>query len=77
MATPLILVCGLGDTLGNLGFLAARSMGSLGPSAVVASLYPAVTVVLAWLFLSERLSRQHLAGVALAFAGIVLIALPG
>ena len=76
VATPLILVCGLGDTLGNLGFLAARSVGMLGPSAVVASLYPAVTVVLAWLFLSERLSRQHLAGVALAFAGIMLIALP-
>ncbi len=77
VVTPLVVVCGLGDTLGNLGFLAARSVGTLGPAAVVASLYPAVTVVLAWLFLSERLSRAHLAGVALAFAGIVLIALPG
>jgi drug/metabolite transporter (DMT)-like permease len=74
--TPLVLVSGLGDMAGNLGFLLARSQGPLGPAAVVASLYPAVTVVLAWLFLDERLSRAHLAGVALAFAGIVLIAFP-
>jgi drug/metabolite transporter (DMT)-like permease len=72
-----VIVAGVGDVAGNLGFLLARSQGTLGPAAVVASLYPAVTVILAWLLLDERLSRAHLAGVGLAFAGIVLIALPG
>jgi drug/metabolite transporter (DMT)-like permease len=31
---------------------------------------------MAWLLLDERLSRAHVAAVALAIAGIVLIALP-
>jgi len=74
--TPVVLVAGLGDIVGNLGFVLARAQGPLGPAAVVASLYPAVTMALAWLLLHERLSRAHLAGVALALAGIVLIALP-
>lgn len=75
--TPIVLVAGIADTAGNLGFLLARSQGSLGPAAVVSSLYPAVTVVFAWFLLDERLGKVHVAGVALAFAGIALIALPG
>ena len=77
VVTPIVLMAGVADTAGNLGFLLARSQGPLGPAAVVASLYPAVTVVLAWIVLGERLGRVHLAGVVLAFAGIALIALPG
>ncbi len=75
--SPAVVVAGVGDTAGNLGFLLARSQGPLGPAAVVASLYPAVTVMLAWVLLDERLSRVHLMGVVLAFVGIALIALPG
>lgn len=74
--TPVVLVAGVGDIVGNLGFVLARAQGPLGPAAVVASLYPAGTVVMAWLLLDERLSRAHVAAVALAIAGIVLIALP-
>jgi drug/metabolite transporter (DMT)-like permease len=76
VTTPVVLVAGVGDIVGNLGFVLARAQGPLGPAAVVASLYPAVTVVMAWLLLDERLSRAHVAAVALAIAGIVLIALP-
>lgn len=72
--SPVVLVSAAGDIAGNLGFLLARSQGPLGPAAVLASLYPAVTVMLAWFLLRERLSRVHLAGVALAFFGIALIA---
>ncbi len=72
--SPIVVLSGVGDIAGNLGFMLARAQGPLGPAAVLGSLYPAVTVLLAWTFLDERLSRVHLAGVALAFAGIVLIA---
>ncbi len=72
--SPVVILSGVGDIAGNLGFLLARAQGPLGPAAVLASLYPAVTVMLAWVLLDERLSRAHLAGVALAFAGIALIA---
>ena len=67
---------GLGDVAGNAFFLMANAQGSLGIAAVIASQYPAVTVVLARLALGERLARIHLAGIVLAFAGIVLIAWP-
>lgn len=72
--SPVVVLSGVGDIAGNVGFMLARAQGPLGPAAVLGSLYPAVTVMLAWTFLDERLSRAHLAGVLLAFAGIVLIA---
>ncbi len=41
--------------------------------AVLASLYPAVTAVLAWRLHGERLRPLQLAGVAAALAGVVLL----
>ena len=40
------------------------------------SLYPAVTVVLAALFLRERMARVELAGVGVAFVAVTLLAVP-
>jgi drug/metabolite transporter (DMT)-like permease len=40
---------------------------------VLASLYPIVIVVLARVFLHERVAPQQLAGVAVALAGVALI----
>jgi drug/metabolite transporter (DMT)-like permease len=65
---------GILDSGANLLFVLASQRGLLSLIAVVASLYPVMTVVLARSVLGERLSRVQTAGVVLALAGIALIA---
>jgi drug/metabolite transporter (DMT)-like permease len=43
-------------------------------AAVLSSLYPVTTVVLATVFLGERVTRSHAAGIALAVAAVACIA---
>lgn len=61
------------DTGGNLLYVAATRMGRLDVAAVLASLYPASTILLAAWRLHERPSRRQLAGMALALAAVVLV----
>ena len=63
------------DNLANVTFALAAQTGMLALVSVVGSLYPVSTVLLARGFLHERLSRPQLAGVIVAFTGVVLIAL--
>jgi uncharacterized membrane protein len=56
-----------------LFYLAATGRGELSIVAVIASLYPAFTIVLARILLSERWSRNQLAGLLVAAAAIVLV----
>jgi uncharacterized membrane protein len=65
---------GLGAA-GNLLFLDATGRGELAIIAVVSSLYPAATVVLARAFLSERWSRMQTTGLLTSLAAIVLVSL--
>lgn len=69
-----ITVAGLLDMLANALYLLATRHGLLAIVAVLASLYPASTVLLARIILKEKLSRLQLAGVACAFIAIALIA---
>ncbi|MBA3419139.1 MAG: EamA family transporter [Geodermatophilaceae bacterium] len=55
--------------------LAARSQ-LVSVAAVLTSLYPALTVALAAVFLSERMNRTQACGLGLAAAAVVLVALP-
>ena len=76
-ALPLVALSGVGDMTANALFLlATQQEGQLAITGVLASLYPVSTVVLAQLVLRERLVPAQLAGLASAFAAVVLITLP-
>jgi drug/metabolite transporter (DMT)-like permease len=57
----------------NLVFLAATGAGKLAVVAVLTSLYPAVTVLLARGFLDERWRRVQVLGLVASAAAVVLI----
>lgn len=69
----LTLVCGVLDGLANTLYLLATREGRLSLVVTLASLYPAATVLLARLFLRERLNPWQRAGVVGALGAIVLI----
>lgn len=71
----LLVLIGLLDVSANSAYALAGSPGQLSRIAVLASLYPVVTVLLARFIHHERLGRLQAAGVATALAGVVLIAL--
>ncbi|MFZ0387095.1 MAG: DMT family transporter [Solirubrobacteraceae bacterium] len=71
----LTLIVGVGVIGGIAGllFLAATGHGQLAIVAVVTSLYPAFTVLLARVFLAEQWSRTQVIGLGVAAAAIVLV----
>lgn len=64
---------GIVDTVGNVCFAASSEHGLVSLTAVLASLYPIVTVLLAASILHERVAPLQRAGIALTLAGVVLI----
>ncbi|MGA2976506.1 MAG: EamA family transporter [Spirochaetia bacterium] len=70
----MVLVSGCLDMLANIAFLLASRIGMLTTAAVVTSLYPGPTVLLAVLVFRERLTLTRVLGLGLALAGVALIA---
>ena len=61
------------DTGGNLLFVAATRVGRLDVAAVLASLYPAGTILLAGWFLKERPTKLQVLGMGVAVVAVVMI----
>ena len=74
---PMLLAIGAGDVTANAALAVASTRGLLSVVAVLSSLYPAVTVLLARAVHDERLSRVQGIGVTGAMVGVVLIASGG
>jgi drug/metabolite transporter (DMT)-like permease len=68
------LIAGCIDVSGTFFFVRASQTGRLDTAVVLSSLYPAITVVLARLFLHERFTRWKTIGVLAALAAIPMIA---
>jgi drug/metabolite transporter (DMT)-like permease len=71
---PLLVGVGVFDTASNVVVAAATTYGAVGIVAVLSSLYPVVTMVLAWLVLGERLGLSKRVGGGVALAGAALVA---
>ncbi|MFA5844001.1 MAG: EamA family transporter [Coriobacteriia bacterium] len=72
----LAALAGTLDAGANIAILSAIRIGPLAVASVVGGLYPVVTMLLARMFLGERLQRHQAFGVAIALAAVVLTALP-
>ncbi|NUR78200.1 MAG: EamA family transporter, partial [Thermoleophilia bacterium] len=69
-----VAAVGLADVAANTLFAFASGHGLLALVAVLGSLYPVLSVLLAHVLLGERLTRPQQAGVAVALAGVCAIA---
>ncbi|MHB1937769.1 MAG: EamA family transporter [Acidobacteriaceae bacterium] len=69
----LALIAGAFDTSGNFLFVAATRIGRLDVAAVLCSLYPASTILLAAWLLKERTNRRQAVGMTAALVAVALI----
>lgn len=68
-----VAVTGLFDSSANVFFILASRIGSLTVVSVLTALYPLGTIILARIFLKEKLARTQTIGVLLALGGSALL----
>ncbi|MFJ5926671.1 EamA family transporter [Kitasatospora sp. NPDC092948] len=71
---PSLTAVGVADVAANGLYAAATHLGSVAVAAVLASLYPVVTALMARGLLNERLLRVQVVGAGLAVAGTLILA---
>ena len=77
IARPVIAIAiaaGILEITGSVVFVRASQIGRLDATVVLSSLYPAVTVILARIFLKEHFSRARTIGMLAALAAVPMIA---
>jgi uncharacterized membrane protein len=67
------VVAGALDSVANMLYVFATRAGMLSLAAVLTSLYPAITVLLARVVYSERLRMVQRLGVVIALLGVALV----
>lgn len=67
------MVSGALDSTGNLFYMMASQLGRLDVAAVISSMYPAGTILLAGIILRERPTTRQVAGIGLALAAVALL----
>lgn len=70
---PMLVVIGSTDAIANIFYTTAAGAGMLSIVSVLGSLFPIVTVILAWIFDKERLLAVQYAGIVIALAGVIAI----
>jgi len=70
-----IILSSILDTIGNAAYALSARTGRLDVAAVLGSLYPGATVLLAWIFLKEHIARVQTIGILLALAAIVMLSI--
>ncbi len=71
---PLLIFIGVADFLANFLLGVATTKGLVSIAMVFGSLFPIVTILLAYKFLHERLHRVQYIGIVAALSGVILIA---
>lgn len=61
------------DTIAYITYTLGLAQGQVSLITILSSLYSAVTVLLAWIFLRERLRRSQWFGIGIIFIGIALV----
>jgi drug/metabolite transporter (DMT)-like permease len=69
------IVSGSLDAVGNLFYMLASQLGRLDVAAVISSMYPAGTILLAGIILREHPTRRQVAGIGLALAAVAMLSL--
>ena len=75
MFLAFVIPTALLDTTANVAYNLGIGAALTSLVSVLSSLFSPVTVLLAWIFLRERLSRWQWAGVAAIFAGVALVSM--
>lgn len=77
LSKPDWLVAGIGifDACANLCYLTARQLTRLDIAAVISSMYPAGTVLLAWLIQRQQVSRRQWLGIIICLSAVGLISI--